>query len=98
LYKVGDNGAQTFSQLQYHIKHKLGMGTILYGHNNPSPVYSMGQGSTNASARWSFIINVLIRAFNNLASDATIQTLISQHKINNKLFGFCWRQYNSSDN
>jgi hypothetical protein len=80
--------AQTFSKIQYHIKHKLGIGSIPHGHNNPSPVYGVGQGSTDASAWWSFVSDALVRAFNSLASDATIHSPISSQTINNKILGF----------
>jgi hypothetical protein len=80
--------AQTFNKIQYHIKHKLGIVNIPHGQNQPSPVYGVGQGSTDASARWSFISDALIRAFNNISSDATTNSPISTQTINNKILGF----------
>jgi hypothetical protein len=46
--------AQNFQLIQYHIKHKQGLGPITHSHNNPKPIYGVGQGSTDASACWSF--------------------------------------------
>jgi hypothetical protein len=57
--------AQTFQLIQYHIKHKQGLGPITHSHNNPKPIYGVGQGSTDASARWSFLSDAIIRAFTN---------------------------------
>jgi hypothetical protein len=37
-------------QIKYHIKSKLGIGEQYHSHNNPQPVYEVGQGSTDASA------------------------------------------------
>jgi hypothetical protein len=48
----------------------------------------MGQGSTDASTRWSFLSDALIRAFNDHATDATITRLLSKLIINNKIAGF----------
>jgi hypothetical protein len=80
--------AQTFSKLKYYIKHKLGIGTTPHGHLKPQPISGMGQGSTYASARWSFISDALIRAFNTSANDATIHNPISQTTLNDKIAGF----------
>jgi hypothetical protein len=80
--------SQTFNKIQYHIKHKLGIGPITHSNNNPSPIYGVGQGSTDASARWSFVSDALIRAFNTLSSDATIYSPINNNSINNKILGF----------
>jgi hypothetical protein len=80
--------AQTFKNLKYTIKHKLGIGNTHHGHLNPKPVSGMGQGSTDASARWSFTSDALIRAFNTKANDATITNPISKNVINDKIAGF----------
>jgi hypothetical protein len=36
--------SQTFNNIQYYIKHKLGLGEIPHSHHNPQPVYGVGQG------------------------------------------------------
>jgi hypothetical protein len=41
---------QTFSQIKYHIKHRYGLGTKPHSHNNPAPIFGVGQGSTDAPA------------------------------------------------
>jgi hypothetical protein len=80
--------AQTFQLIKYHIKHRLGIGEKTHSHNDPASISGMGQGSTDASTRWSFLSDALIRAFNDDATDATIHSLLSKLKINNKIAGF----------
>jgi hypothetical protein len=80
--------AQTFHSINYFIKHKYGVGPIPHQHNNPEPIYGVGQGSTDASARWGFISDVLIRVFNKYARDAYIYGPLSHIKINPKIAGF----------
>jgi hypothetical protein len=80
--------AQTFSQIEYRIKHKLGIGSISHSNNQPSPIYEVGQGSTDASAQWSFLSDALIRAYNDEANDVIINSPISKATTNNKIAGF----------
>jgi hypothetical protein len=80
--------AQTFQVIQYHIKHKQGIGPIPHSHNNPEPIYGVGQGSTDASARWGFLSDAIIRAYSANATDATINSPVSCKSFNNKIAGF----------
>jgi hypothetical protein len=80
--------AQTYQQIHYHIKHKQGIGPITHSHNNPEPIYGVGQGSIDASARWGFLSDAIIRAFAANATDATIHSPISSKFTNNKIAGF----------
>jgi hypothetical protein len=80
--------AQTFKSIQYHIKHKLGIETITHSHNQPLPIYGVGQGSTDASARWSFLSDAIIRAYNETANNAIIKSPISNKTTNNKINAF----------
>jgi hypothetical protein len=80
--------SQTFQSIQYHIKHKQGIGPITHSHNKPEPVYGVGQGSTDASARWSFLSDAIVRAFSQYATNATIQSPITNKSTNNKIAGF----------
>jgi hypothetical protein len=79
--------AQTFQVIQYHIKHKQGIGPIPHSHNNPEPIYGVGQGSTDASARWGFLSDAIIRAYSANATDATINSPVSCKSFNNKIAG-----------
>jgi hypothetical protein len=47
--------AQTFRQIEYRIKHKLGISHSSHKHNCPAPVYGVGQGACDAPARWGFV-------------------------------------------
>jgi 4-hydroxy-L-threonine phosphate dehydrogenase PdxA len=80
--------AQTFSQIEYHIKHKLGIGSKSHSNNHPTPIFGVGQGSTDASAQWSFLSDALIRAYNDNANDAIITSPISKISSNNKIYSF----------
>jgi hypothetical protein len=80
--------AQTFHRIQYFIKHKLGIGQTPHSHNNPKPVYGVGQGSTDAPEQWGFTCNPLLELYNELPSNATIQSPISTKNTNNKIAGF----------
>jgi hypothetical protein len=80
--------AQTFNTIQYYIKHKQGIGPIPHSNNNPAPIYGVGQGSTDASARWSFLSDAIIRAFSQHATDAIINSPITNKFTNSKIAGF----------
>jgi hypothetical protein len=80
--------AQTVQQSEYYIKHKLGIGSTTYSNNCPKPVYGAGQGSTDASARWRFISDALIKAYSKKANDAIIHGPTSNITTNNKISGF----------
>jgi hypothetical protein len=43
--------AYTFQQIEYIIEHKLGMSTNSRKHNQPAPIYGVGQGACDAPAR-----------------------------------------------
>jgi hypothetical protein len=55
--------AQTFQQLTYFIKHGLGIGDKPHSHNQPKPVYGVGQGSTDAPSRWGFLCDPLLELY-----------------------------------
>jgi hypothetical protein len=71
--------AQTFHTTKYRIKHRMGIGSKTHSHLQPSPVYEVGQGSTNAPARWGFICDHLINLYKEHASDAFIYAPISDY-------------------
>jgi hypothetical protein len=52
------------------------------------PIYGVGQGSTNAPARWGFVCDTLINLYKTLGNDATINSLISNTLTNLKIAGF----------
>jgi hypothetical protein len=80
--------SQTFQSIEYQIKHKQGIGSHSHKHNHPAPIYGVGQGSTDASARWSFLSDALIRAFSSEAHDATIKSPMHTQTTNYKIQGF----------
>jgi hypothetical protein len=80
--------SQTFTQMEYHIKHQLGIGTQHHSHNNPSPIYGSGQGASDAPARWAFMCDLLIEVYKDWGSDAIIKSPIGNHTTNQKISGF----------
>jgi Reverse transcriptase (RNA-dependent DNA polymerase) len=80
--------SNTFHRIQYYIKHKLGIGAVPHSHNNPKQVHGVGQGSTDAPARWGFVCDPLLQLYKELASDAKITSPISNKSTNNKIAGF----------
>jgi hypothetical protein len=79
---------QTFQSIKYTIKHKLGLGSNTHKHKHPAPVYGVGQGASDAPARWGFICDALINIYKNLGTDAVIQTSISKLITNLKMAAF----------
>jgi hypothetical protein len=80
--------AQTFKEIKYYIKHRLGIGDIPHSHHRPKPVYGVGQGSTDAPARWGFLCDPLIDLYKENASEAIIKSPLSDTQTNNKIGGF----------
>jgi hypothetical protein len=80
--------AQTFNNIQYCIKNKLGLGEIPHRHHNPLPVYGVGLGSTDPPSRWGLLCDPLLELYKELATDARIYTPISELRTNNKIAGF----------
>jgi hypothetical protein len=75
--KIARLHSQTFQQLQYHTKHKLGIGSNTHSHNHPEPIYGAGQGASNVLARWGFLCNHLIQLYKTHGLDAILQSPIS---------------------
>jgi hypothetical protein len=80
--------SQTFQQIHYYIKHRLGIGNTPHSHRNPKPVYGVGQGSTDAPARWGFVCDPLLEIYKDLTSDAIIKSPLSTIQTNYKIAGF----------
>lgn len=80
--------AQTFHQIKYFIKNKLGIGDTSHSHRKPKPIYGVGQGSTDAPSRWGFVCDPLLEIYKELAADAHITSPLSNTTTNNKIAGF----------
>jgi hypothetical protein len=80
--------SQTFTKIQYYIKHKLGIGNTPHSHRNPKPIYGVGQGSTDAPSRWGFVCDPLLEIYKELANDAIITSPLSTTTTNHKISGF----------
>jgi hypothetical protein len=80
--------AQTYQQIQYHIKHKYGIGKITHSHRSPKPIYGVGQGATDSPARWKFVCDPLLKIYKKIATDALLLAPISTKYSNNKTKGF----------
>ena len=80
--------AKTVSSMQYIIKHKKGLASIPNGHMKPDPFHGVGQGAGDAGTRWGFISDMLIKAYNKQASDASIRSPITHIFSNHKIQAF----------
>lgn len=80
--------AKTVSSMQYIIKHKKGLASIPNGHMKPNPFHGVGQGAGDAGTWWGFISDMLIKAYNKKASDASIQSPITHIFSNHKIQAF----------
>jgi hypothetical protein len=80
--------SQTFHNIKYYIKHKLGIGSKPHSHRNPNPIYGVGQGSTDAPSRWGFVCDPLLEIFKEVANDAFIHSPLSDTETNHKIAGF----------
>lgn len=86
--KVLDLHSQTIHSMQYIIKHKQGLSPTANGHLKPDPFYGVGQGAGDAGARWGFISDMIIKAYNKKAHDATIKSPITKIFSNHKVQAF----------
>lgn len=80
--------AQTFQQIKYIIKHKLGYSTQSHQHNHPAPIFGVGQGACDAPARWGFVCDAFIKLYKLLGTDANILSSISKILTNLKISAF----------
>jgi hypothetical protein len=83
--KIATLHALTFCQIEYQIKHKLGISQATHKHNSPAPVYGVGQGACDAPDQWGFVCDALIKVYKNQGSDATIISAISKLIANLKI-------------
>jgi hypothetical protein len=86
--KIAKLHYQTFSQINYTIKHKLGLSTTSHKHKCPAPVYGVGQGACDAPGRWGFICDALIKVYKNIANNAEVISPISNISANHKIGAF----------
>lgn len=69
---------QTVESMQYLIKHKYGISPLANGHNKPDPFYGVGQGAGDSGARWGFISDMIIQAYNTKSHSAELYGPISK--------------------
>ena len=85
---VLDLHAKTIESMQYIIKHKNGLSPKANGHLQPDPFYGVGQGAGDAGARWGFVSDMIIKAYNKHAHDATLTSPITKIFSNHKVQAF----------
>jgi hypothetical protein len=69
--------AQTLQQMRYHTKTQYGRSLTYNGHMKPAPFLGSGQGAGDSMARWGFLSDALIRAYNKSAQSHPIRSPIS---------------------
>jgi hypothetical protein len=80
--------ANTFQNIPYTIKYKLGLSNHTHQHNDTAPVYGVGQGACDAPARWGFVCDALINAYEQVANNAEIRSHISNRMANHTIAAF----------
>jgi hypothetical protein len=80
--------AQTYQQIQYHMKHRLIIGDNHHSHNNPSPVYGAGQGASDAPARWCYLCDKIINIYKQHSTSAHINSPLSDLHTNQQIADF----------
>jgi hypothetical protein len=69
--------AQTLQHIKYYIKTQHGCGEAYNGHMLPDAFLGSGQGAGDSMARWGFVSDVLIRAYNKSAKSNPLIAPIS---------------------
>jgi hypothetical protein len=86
--KLASLHAQTLQQMRYRIKTQYGCGSTFNGHLQPDPFLGSGQGAGDSMARWGFLSDALIRAYNKTAQSCPITSPTSSTEINDHIQAF----------
>jgi hypothetical protein len=80
--------ANTLQSMKYYIKTQHGCNDFYNGHMKPDPFLGSGQGAGDSMARWGFVSDTIIRAYNKRALSAPITAPISHTKSTNNIQAF----------
>jgi hypothetical protein len=80
--------SQTLQKMQYFIKTHHGCGKHYNCHMHPDPFLGSGQGAGDSMARWGFVSDALIRAYNKAAVSSPIVGPISKTLLTEKIQAF----------
>jgi hypothetical protein len=86
--KLASLHAQTLEQMKYFIKAQYGCAKTFNGHMKPDPIHGSGQGASDSIARWGFVSDSIIRAYNKKAISDPITGPISDTVYNEKIQAF----------
>jgi hypothetical protein len=75
--KIASLHAQTLQGIRYHIKTQHGCDEAFNRHMHPDPFLGSGQGTGDSMARWGFLSDALIRAYNKQARSSKLTSPIS---------------------
>jgi hypothetical protein len=73
--------AQTLHSMKYYIKAQYGFSSTYNGHLKPDPFLGSGQGAGDSMARWAFLSDAIVRAYNKQIQSADIQSPTSKIRV-----------------
>jgi hypothetical protein len=86
--KIANLHAQTHKTTKYYAKHKEGTSTLFNQHSHTHQFHGVGQGAGDSPARWGYISDNIITAYNKTSTDAIIQSPITKKTSNQKVQAF----------
>jgi hypothetical protein len=86
--KVAKLHAQTHQSVKYYTKHKEGISLKYYQHSQQQQFHGVGQGAGDSPARWGYISDNIITAYNTTSTDAIITAPITNRQSNQKVNAF----------
>jgi hypothetical protein len=86
--KIAGLHAQTHQTVKYYAKHKAGTSTLFNQHSSTQQFHGVGQGAGDSPARWGYISDNIITAYNNTSTDAIITSPITKTTSNQKVNAF----------
>jgi hypothetical protein len=86
--KIAQLHSQTIHQIKYYLRHQRGVAVVPNQHSPQTPFYGVGQGAGDSPARWGYISDIIIKAYNKHATDAKITSPIHLIVSNEKVMAF----------
>jgi hypothetical protein len=86
--KIAQLHAQTLQNIRYYIKTQHGCLNKYNGHMLPDPFLGSGQGAGDSMARWGFVSDAIIRAYDKIAISSPITAPISNVTMQDNIQAF----------
>jgi hypothetical protein len=86
--KIAQLHAQTHQTVKYYAKHKDGVSPLYNKHSQTQQFHGVGQGAGDSPARWGYISDNIITAYNQTSTNANISSSITKQTSNQKVNAF----------